>query len=564
MPKMFLRDHCCIVFIVSSLVVVRSLDRVEAFSTSTIATITPVSADRFSDRGVVVATRSKRLGWSFAVMDTNNSDTVDVAVQIDMDVLSNLSYCDTEACARKVLHEAFSVLPRTNKAPLFSSVQIPPGASDRPLSDVDLALQTRIRGTKFKVTELIETNGDRDVDRASIFLLCLLMATSGSAVVVNQLFPGIPEILRFLIVWILSFAPLGFVGAGIVLPQDLIQGPILSLQRILFPSFRRRMIQHEAGHFLVAYLLGKPIKAYRATNAIKNAVEFYPLADPEQGTERARLLGFDQRRNSQSVADEMAKSPPVTKVNRPYFSQDGQGRNLIREQSVFRTNAHSPNDEELVDTPSSKYTTMSPKLVWPYRGLDQQTLDELTVISLGGVCAEILGFGNAEGGVADLNQLRQLFSYAEENNGPATIADKQMENRIRFAIGYGITLLRRNLLALDALARVMEQGGTVEECVVAIEMSSTSSSRNDSNVDNYEERRKIWLQGSNSLEQLVLSVGRKNADMLDDTKAEGKGGGEQQPRLFMNPTTNDDPLIAALAIAAAFYLWAVSGGLSLH
>jgi len=535
MPKMFLWDHCCIVFIVSSLVVVRSLDRVEAFSTSTIATITPVSADRFSDRGVVVATRSKRLGWSFAVMDTNNSDTVDVAVQIDMDVLSNLSYCDTEACARKVLHEAFSVLPRTNKAPLFSSVQIPPGASDRPLSDVDLALQTRIRGTKFKVTELIETNGDRDVDRASIFLLCLLMATSGSAVVVNQLFPGIPEILRFLIVWILSFAPLGFVGAGIVLPQDLIQGPILSLQRILFPSFRRRMIQHEAGHFLVAYLLGKPIKAYRATNAIKNAVEFYPLADPEQGTERARLLGFDQRRNSQSVADEMAKSPPVTKVNRPYFSQDGQGRNLIREQSVFRT-----------------------------KGLDQQTLDELTVISLGGVCAEILGFGNAEGGVADLNQLRQLFSYAEENNGPATIADKQMENRIRFAIGYGITLLRRNLLALDALARVMEQGGTVEECVVAIEMSSTSSSRNDSNVDNYEERRKIWLQGSNSLEQLVLSVGRKNADMLDDTKAEGKGGGEQQPRLFMNPTTNDDPLIAALAIAAAFYLWAVSGGLSLH
>jgi len=89
MPKMFLWDHCCIVFIVSSLVVVRSLDRVEAFSTSTIATITPVSADRFSDRGVVVATRSKRLGCSFAVMDTNNSDAVDVAVQIDMDVLSN-------------------------------------------------------------------------------------------------------------------------------------------------------------------------------------------------------------------------------------------------------------------------------------------------------------------------------------------------------------------------------------------------------------------------------------------------------------------------------------------
>jgi hypothetical protein len=393
------------------------------------------------------------------------------------------------------------------------------------------------------------------------------MATSGSAVAVNQLFPGIPEILRFLMVWILSFAPLGFVGAGIVLPQDLIQGPILSLQRTLFPSFRRRMVQHEAGHFLVAYLLGKPIKAYRATNAVKNAVEFYPLADPEQGLEKARLLGFDQRRNTPSLADEMTKLPLVTEANRPYFSRDGQGRNLIRQQSVFRTDEDSPNNEELVlDTLSSNYTKMSPKLVWPYRGLDPQTLDELTVISLGGVCAEILGFGNAEGGMADLNQLRQLFSYAEENNGPTTFTDKQMENRIRFAIGYGITLLRRNLPALDSLARVMERGGTVEECVVAIEMSSASSalSWNDSNVDNYEERRKIWLQGSNSLEQLVLSVGRKNADMPDDTRTEGKGGGEKQPKLFMSPTTNDDPLIAALAIAAAFYLWAVSGGLSLH
>lgn len=527
---------------------------VYAFTTS--------SSNSFPKRFVPFYQKGKQAS-SEQIMDANTTEST-VNLMIDEKALANLAFCDTETCARKVLNEALTlrsastakatidttiITTSTSSAiPLFNSVQIPPGATDRPISDADLALQTGIRGTKFKVTELIETSGDRDVDRASIFLLCLMVATSASAIVVNQ-FQGIPEIIRFLLVWVLSFTPLGFVGAGLALPQDLVQGPLISWQRWLFPSFRRRMVQHEAGHFLVAYLLGKPIRAYRASNAVKNAVEFYPLADEDIGVEKARLLGFDKRRNSSSADDTVSYEVEVND-DRPYFSKDGQGGNLLRQQSVFR------HKEELKDD-TNTLAYKSPKLAWPYRGLDHKTLDELAVISLGGVCAEIIGFGNAEGGVADLNQLRQLFSYAVE----PTLTEKQIENRVRFAIGYGTTLLRRNLLALDSLAQVMERDGTIEECVVAIE-TSTQHKNTISVEANYEQRRKELLQGSNAIERLFLSAGRKSADILED-RTEGKGGGERQPRLFMSPV-NDDPLIAALAIAATFYLWAISGGLSLH
>ena len=68
---------------------------------------------------------------------------------------------------------------------------------------------------------------------------------------------------------------------------------LVSIQRNVFPTYRQRMIQHEAAHFLMGHLLGLPIKGY-ATNAVKSAVEFYPLNDPEIGRDRVQSLGFDR------------------------------------------------------------------------------------------------------------------------------------------------------------------------------------------------------------------------------------------------------------------------------
>ena len=94
--------------------------------------------------------------------------------------------------------------------------------------------------------------------------------------------------------------------------------------------------------------------------------------------------------------------------NAPYFSEKGRGSDAIATQSVFR-NAKNYTENPFLKLPSQN----EPSKAWPYRGFDENTIDKLTVVSVAGVCAEILAYGNAEGGYADISQLRQLFNSAE-------------------------------------------------------------------------------------------------------------------------------------------------------
>ncbi len=80
------------------------------------------------------------------------------------------------------------------------------------------------------------------------------------------------------------------------------------------------MIQHEAAHFLMGHLLGLPIKGY-ATNAVKSAVEFYPLNDPEIGRDRAQSLGFE--RSTRAYENEIAP------VDRPRHGRIGVSTRIL-------------------------------------------------------------------------------------------------------------------------------------------------------------------------------------------------------------------------------------------
>lgn len=170
----------------------------------------------------------------------------------DIEALKRLDQCTSGSVARELL-EKF-----TGDDSLYQSISIPAGASERGISDGDLAIQTKIRNKKYDIFDLIDLNGDRDADRASAGVFGVFLASSFSAIVANESLPG-PEILRFVVVWILSFAPLALVGFGIATPENL-QAVLVSIQRELFPTYRKRMVQHEAGHFLLSHLLGYPIK----------------------------------------------------------------------------------------------------------------------------------------------------------------------------------------------------------------------------------------------------------------------------------------------------------------
>jgi hypothetical protein len=55
----------------------------------------------------------------------------------------------------------------------------------------------------------------------------------------------------------------------------------------------------------------------------------------------------------------------------------------------------------------------NPSQAWPYRGFDKATLDHLAVVSVAGLWAEILAFGNVEGGIVDLYHFRQRSVFLQ-------------------------------------------------------------------------------------------------------------------------------------------------------
>eukprot|EP00977_Amphora_coffeiformis_P003799 scaffold761_cov153-Amphora_coffeaeformis.AAC.2 len=458
------------------------------------------------------------------------------------DLERQLDKCRSAREATRILDQALS--KEEDSDCLYKSVSIPVGASTKGISDGDLAIQTRLANKKYRIMDLIELSGDRDADRASLAALCLLVASTGSAVVANQKLPG-PEIFRFIVVWLFSFAPLAFAGYGIAAPEKL-QTTLVSIQRNFFPAYRRRMLQHEAGHLLMAHLVGYPIAGYRA-NAVKNAVELYPLQDASRGEDMARMLGFDgSRRQEQATVGAMRQPEDV-----PFFSDEGRGALLLEQQSVFRK------DKNYTDNPFLRLSSLEePSGVWPYRGFDEATLDKLTVVALGGVCAEILAFGNAEGGLADISLLKQIYLSSEDD-----MTEREVTNRIRFGLGFTITQLRRHLGVLDVLAETMEQDGSVAECIAAMEACESISGQ-DGIMGDYEltRRQKFRDEGTNWVEKVFLGNDR-NIDTDENRMVEGKGGGYEKQTFRL---TGDDPLYAALAVAVGFLVWASSGGLSLH
>ena len=518
-----------------------------------------------------------------------NTPPIDAASKIDKDVLSRLDSCSSRSRANKILNQALSIEDTNESNRLYNSVTVPPNASTRSISDAELALQTRTIQSKYKIYELIEQNGDRDVDRASLAVLCTFLAGATSAILAQQtsdinLFGTlihIPDVLRFVLVWMLSFSPLILVGYGLALPENL-SATLITIQRAVFPSYRKRMIQHEAGHFLVGHLLGWPVKSYRVGNAVKNAVELYPLSDADAGRDRAEALGFNVNRNADVVVE------PQVNEERSYFSKEGKGSDIV-DRSVFR--------DETSPTTYALPAKDDPKSSWPFRGFDEATLDRLAIISVAGACAEILAYGNAEGGVADLVQLRQIYSAAasatnkksesglsplgtfsddaterrlrrgdniqNKNKSSSGMDEREMDNRTKFALGFAMVLLRSNLGALDSLAEVMEQGGSVSDCIVAIETCpNVSGVTLKGDYDKI--RREQFRAEESGLGKLIENTflgGGKNIDAEDSGVIEGKGGGERKKSFEL---TGDDPFYAAIAVAFAFFAWASSGGLTLH
>ena len=86
-------------------------------------------------------------------------------------LLSKLTECKTGNEATEILvksllgEESDDIGSPICTERLYRSIVIPRGASEKYLSDADLAIQTNIRNGKYSIMQLIELNGDKDADR---------------------------------------------------------------------------------------------------------------------------------------------------------------------------------------------------------------------------------------------------------------------------------------------------------------------------------------------------------------------------------------------------------------
>ena len=105
-------------------------------------------------------------------------------------------------------------------------------------------------------------------------------------------------------------------------------------------------------------------------------------------------------------------------------------------------------------------------------------LDALLVLSMGGVAAEVLACGDAEGGVADVTQARSFLerkgSTGVQSAPTRRAARAKQDDRIRWATLYALTLLQRHRASLDAVVAAFDEGADVGTCLCAAQNAAAA------------------------------------------------------------------------------------------
>ncbi len=103
-------------------------------------------------------------------------------------------------------------------------------------------------------------------------------------------------------------------------------------------------------------------------------------------------------------------------------------------------------------------------------------LDALLVLSMGGVAAEVIACGDAEGGVADVAQARGFMERRRGTDASSAQARKalraEQDDRIRWATLLALTLLQRHRASLDAVVEAFAKGSDVGACLCAAQSAA--------------------------------------------------------------------------------------------
>lgn len=182
------------------------------------------------------------------------------------------------------------------------------------------------------------------------------------------------------------------VGGALLLDQIVLKGVLFEgVYRGLFPKYEEKVVKHEAGHFLAAYLYGLAVRGY-----VLSAIEAFKAGIPGQaGT----------------------------------LFEDGEMYDGLKRGKVGGS-----------------------------------VVDRFAVVSMAGIAAEAVHYGEAEGGESDMRSLLTLLTGLQP---PWTAGDVRTE--ARWAVLEAVVLIRENERAFEALCEAMRQRKSLGECVLCIE-----------------------------------------------------------------------------------------------
>jgi len=190
--------------------------------------------------------------------------------------------------------------------------------------------------------------------------------------------------------------------------------------KVLWPTYTQQVLRHEAGHFLVSYLLGCPVEGCVLSALAAKDDPRFAIARVTAGTSF-----FDP-----DLSDQMNGKKPLTR----------------------------------------------------------DSIDKFSVIVMGGIAAEAICYGRADGGAGDEESLVRFLSLVAASAlttgtkpqvGQVQLQPRQpiwnrelIRNQARWGVGQAVMLLTAYKPAYDALVDALERGCKLGECIYAIEKAA--------------------------------------------------------------------------------------------